>query len=307
MKQYKDRLSIEGEKILNRIFLRDKSEGGFSLETVGPSGSGKSSLDLHIVTKIMEMYPDEIVFYRDSCESPVQFNRVDDWEIFAEKGITLRFRDYDTNEYFKQPVTCFNSFEDLYNKAKPKQLNVVYFDEDLKWIDFLNFLRRHMHRGSGWKTVVMEEYEDIAPQYASGRWWKKNVFYSKNAKNIRKGLVNTLNNTQAKCDVSFFIRSKLMMRSYLQGAHVDNDSPIIQEAVNKLSVGECLIEFGSRFGLITFLPFYPRRIFEVERIVPVKDEKIKEKDEQEERIQELDYKIKQLEKILKKFDLGPGP
>lgn len=303
MNKYKDRLSLEGEKILKRIFLRDKSEGGISLETVGPPGSGKTSLDLHLTTKSMELYPDEIFFYRDSTESPVQFNRIKNWQIYAEKGITLRFRDYDTNKYFNIPITVFEDFSDLYSKAKPNQLNVVYFIEEFTWIDFLNYLRRHMHNGSGWKTVIFEEYEDIAPQYAAGRWWRKNLLYSKNAKNIRKGLVNTLSNTQAKSDVSFFVRSKLMMRSYLHGSHVDNNSPIMQRAIDKLNIGEAMIEFGSTFGLIRFLPFYPKRIFEVEKIVPIKEEDEKKIDEQEERMQEMNYKIKQLEKLLKKFNL----
>lgn len=300
---YNDRLSIEGDKILKRIFQRNKAEGGISLETVGPQGSGKTSLDLHIASKIMEKYPEEIIFYRDSVESPVQFNRIDNWKLYAQEGVTLNFRDYTSNSYFDLPVTSFIDFEHLYNIVKPNVINVIYFKNDYTWIDFLNYLRRHMHRGSGWKSVFLEEYEDIAPQYAGGKQWKKNLLYSKNAKNIRKGLVSTFANTQAKSDVSHFIRNKLMMRSYLRGAKVDDLSPINQHMVDKLKIGEVAIDFGNNFGKITFNPFPPTsRIFEVEKIVIV-DEKEAEEEIKDQQIRILNKKIDRLEQILEKFDL----
>lgn len=301
--RYEDRLSYEGKKILERIFKRDKAEGGVSVETVGPQGSGKTSFDLHIATKIMEKYPEELIFYRDSVESPVQFNRVDNWRIYAEEGVSLKFRDYSTNRYFDLPVYVFKDFDELYEKAKPGLLNVVYFKKEYTWIDFLNYLRRHMHRGSGWKSVFLEEYEDISPQYAAGKGWQKNLIYSKNAKNIRKGLVSTFANTQSKGDVSHLVRSKLMMHSYLRGSKVDDISPIDQRAVDKLRVGEALIDFGSNFGKITFKAFPPKLpIFEVEKIVVV-DEKEHEEEVKDRKIRRLEKKLEYLEQLLEKLDV----
>jgi hypothetical protein len=300
---YKDRLTIEGERILKRIFQRDKTEGGVSLETVGPQGSGKTSADLHFLERIRDKHPEEILFYRDSVESPVQFNRVDKWRIYAEEGTTLKFRDYTTNSYFDVSVTPFCDFEDLYNKAEPYVLNVIYFKKEYTWIDYLNYLRRHMHRGNGWKSVFLEEYEDITPQYAGGKQWIKNLLYSKNAKNIRKGLVSTFANTQAKSDVSYFIRNKLMMRSYLNGSKVDDTSPIEQRAVDKLHIGEAMIDFGSRFGKFTHKAFPPtKKIFEVEKIVIV-DEKEVEEELKDKKLRGLEKKISRLEEILDKLDV----
>lgn len=298
-----DRLTLEGTKILDRIFQRDKAEGGVSLETIGPQGSGKTSFDLHIAERVMSKYPEELLFYRDSVESPVQFNRIDNWRIYVEEGASLRFRDYGANSYFDVSTTRFRDFNELYEKAQPSMLNVVYFKKEYTWIDFLNYLRRHMHRGTGWKSVFFEEYEDIAPQYAGGKQWRKNLLYSKNAKNIRKGLVSTFANTQAKGDVSFFIRNKLMMRSYLGGAKVDDISPIVQQAVDKLRMGECLIDFGSRFGKITFKAFPPgKKIFEVEKMVVV-DEKEEEEVVKDRKVRRLEHKLKQLEDIIERLDL----
>ena len=296
------RLTIEGEKIVKRIFQRDKAEGGVSLETVGPQGSGKSSLDLHIASRIMDKFPGEILFYRDSIESPVQFNRVENYQIYVENGLKLKFRDYDTNSYFHMPVTMFNDFDELYEKALPCQLNVVYFIHEYTWIDFLNYLRRHMHHGSGWKSVFLEEYEDIAPQYAGGKWWKKNLLYSKNAKNIRKGLVSTFANTQSKADVSHFIRNKLMMRSYLRGAKVDQLSPIVQGAIDKLRMGEAMIDFGSSFGKITFKAFPPKKIFEVEKVIPYDLIAEEKKDDQDQHIKHLEKKIEKMEHLIKRLE-----
>jgi len=299
----KDRVTREGEKIRNRIFNRNKAEGGVTIETVGVQGSGKTSLDLHLAEITRRKYPKELIFYRDSIESPVQFNRVDNWQIYAEEGATLKFRDYDTNKYFDLPVITFKDFNDLYRKAKFKTINVVYFKKEYTWIDFLNYLRRHMHRGSGWKTVILEEYEDIAPQYAGGKRWRKNLLYSKNAKNIRKGLVNTFANTQSKGDVSHFIRSKLMMRSYLRGSKVDDVSPIEQRFIDKLKIGEAAIDYGSNFGKITFNPYPPKDpIFEVEKIVVI-DEKEREEEIKDAKIRTLDKKISRLEEVLEKLNV----
>jgi len=301
--KYEDRLSFEGEKILKRIFKRDKAEGGVSVETVGPQGSGKTSFDLHIAMKIMKKYPDELIFYRDSIESPVQFNRIDNWRIYAEEGVTLKFRDYSTNRYFDLPVYTFKNFDELYDIAKPGLLNVVYFKKEYTWIDFLNYLRRHMHRGSGWKSVFLEEYEDISPQYAAGTGWTKNLIYSKNAKNIRKGLVSTFANTQSKGDVSHMVRSKLMIHSYLRGSTVDDNSPIDQRAIDKLDIGEAMIDYGSNFGKITFRAFPPRLpIFEVEKIVAI-DKEEQDNDLKDRKIRRLEKKLERLEKILEKLEL----
>lgn len=301
--RYEDRLSREGEKILKRVFKRDKNEGGVSVETVGPQGSGKTSFDLHVATKIMDKYPEEILFYRDSIESPVQFNRVENWKIYVEEGVTLKFRDYNTNKYFDLPVVVFKDFEELFNIAEPCMLNVVYFKKEYTWIDLLNYLRRHMHRGNGFKSVFLEEYEDIAPQYAGGKQWRKNLLYSKNAKNIRKGLVSTFANTQSKSDVSHFIRSKLMMRSYLRGSKVDDVSPIDQRLVNGLKMGETIIDFGSNFGKVIFDPFKPDdMIFEVEKIVDI-DKEEEESEVKDRKIHYLEKKMERMEKLLDSLDL----
>jgi len=302
-----DRMTIEGKKILqNVIFNRDKSEGGFSMETVGPQGSGKTSLDLHIIDKTIEKFRDELLFFRDSTESPVQFNRIDKWHIYGQEGMKLKFRDYDTNKYFNQPVTYFTSFDDIYENAEPGIANVIYFIREHTWIDFLNYLRRHMHRGSGWKTVFLEEYEDIAPQYAKSTGWKKNQLYSKNAKNIRKGLVNTLANTQNKSDVSYFIRTKLMIRSYLRGAKVDDISPIQQKAVDKLKMGEALIDYGTNFGKITFDPYRPKQIFEVEKVIEIEivDEEEQAAEKYKNKIKKLERKLRDFEEIMDRLDIA---
>ena len=162
-----------------------------------------------------------------------------------------------------------------------------------------------MHRGSGWKTVFLEEYEDIAPQYARSIGWRKNQLYSKNAKNIRKGLVNTLANTQNKADVSYFIRNKLMIRSYLRGAKVDDISPIQQKAIDKLKMGEALLDYGTNFGKITFNPYLPKRIFEVEKVIEIDivDEEEQAAEKYKNKIEKLERKLRDFEEIMDKFDL----
>ena len=82
-----------GKFIDNEIILSRKTAwGGCTNEILGPQGTGKTSLMLNYACRIMEINPEEIIIWRDSYQSPCQFNRINKWEIFAEEGTQLIFK-----------------------------------------------------------------------------------------------------------------------------------------------------------------------------------------------------------------------
>lgn len=258
--------------------LRNPAEGGISLEVTGPQGSGKTSLLFHIWEKIIEKNPDELTFMYDSIESPVMFNRVKNWRIFAEPGLDLTFRDIIRNKFIDYPYYTFKDYEDIYINARPKYINVIYFKNLTSWIPFLNFLRRSMHRAGHkfldpegppvWKTVIWDEYEDIAPANEPNPIWTFNRDLANNEKNTRKGLVTKLVDTQNRWDVDHRVRGKLMLRAYLKGAYVDKNSRIKQIAVDSIKSlygqRQALIEWAAIYGKIRFKAYPPiDPIFEV--------------------------------------------
>ena len=262
-------------EILSRRKLRDESFGGYGSLTVGPPGCGKTSQLLFEAKKFMEWSPTEIVFWRDSNLSAAQFNRIgDNWKVFTEKDCTLRFRDLIRGGSINVEYTTFDNFDTLINRdtgkglVEPGKLNVIYFKDDYKWIDLL----KHLRGVIGWQSVFIDEIEDIIPLNPSKRKGDernirliKNIEFSSNAKEIRKGLVNLLCNTQSIDELDWRFKRKLNFIVYLRGARVGAGSRIKQIAIDKLSIGECFIDWETRmYGKSVFDSFPPRRpVYEV--------------------------------------------
>jgi len=263
------RVSDKTLEILARRKIRSEAIGGYTSLTVGPPGSGKTSHLLYEATKIMEWYPDELLFFRDSLLSAAQFNRIKNYTVLTEKGNELIFRDLLRGGKIEIPYKHFETFDDIINidtrqgLAKPQNLNVIYFREDYRWIDFLQHLRRVI----GWKTVFIDEIEDIIPLNPSKRVGEpknirneKNIEFSNNAKNVRKGLVNLLCDTQSFDEIDWRFKRKLNFTVYLRGARVSRSSRIKQIVVDKLRIGECFIDWENRiYGKSLFDGFPPRR------------------------------------------------
>lgn len=245
-----DRKWQEGKRILERIFQRDYDQGGVFVELTGISGSGKTSLSFNIADEIMNRYPDEPLFFRDSTQSPVQFVKLPNWRLFFEEGSGLEIIDKKNGEREPDvPIKTFSDFDELYDMAEGGMLNVVFFESPSKWIDFINYLRRIVE----WQTVILDEYEDVCPERASGEIWERNEWFSRNAKQVRKGLTNVIGNTQSKADVDWRVRQKIMIYGYLYGAKVDQESPIKQGVVSSQDIGCCWFDHGhSTYGQIEF-------------------------------------------------------
>ena len=245
-----------GDFIDNQIIMsRRTDQGGCADEILGPQGTGKTSLMLSYACRIMEENPDETIIWKDSYQSPCMFNRVNNWQIYAEIGTDLEFRDIYKDEILELPITYFKDYYQLEKQLSSQQLNVVYVkNEIIGYIKLLNFFRRR----SGWQSIFIDEYEDIAPINESGDYYKLIGALGKNIKNIRKGLVSLFCNTQDKGSIDWRVRPKFMCYTYLPGAVVDSNSEVYQQAVNALSVGQGFVSWYGKFGKILFPPFTPK-------------------------------------------------
>lgn len=251
---------VQGEKLIDRIFQRDTDQGGTFVIMQGLQGCGKTSLMLGMATKIIKTHPDELVFWREAIDSPSQFNKIgDDWQILAERSYPLKLLEITNNmkEVKDYKIRYFEGFKQLLLQSKPGMLNVVFFKDLYKWVDFLNRLRLTL----GWQAVFMDEFEDVAPEFSSGETWKKNRLFGHSAKHIRKGRVNLIVNTQNINEIDFRVRGKATISIYLYGSRVDSLSPVSLQALHGLRIGQGWIDHGhSVYGQFTFPPFKPKPV-----------------------------------------------
>lgn len=271
----KDKLTLKTEEILKRRKARQPELGGIISLTVGPTGSGKTSQLLFDAKYILKNNPNELVFFRDSTETSAQFNRIgNNYNIFVSDKCTIRFRDLINGGNIDMPVTFFSSYNDIINQdtgkglAEKGKLNVIYFQNDYEWIDFL----KHLRNTIGWQSVFIEEIEDIIPlnpskEEGESKNFKliKNGEFSNNAKHFRRGLINMYCNTQNISEIDWRFMGKVNMVVYLRGSRVSKHSRIRQGAVNNLQMGVCWIDWEYRlYGRTSFTAFPPKdRIFEV--------------------------------------------
>jgi len=252
-----DMTEAMGKFIDNNIIMsRSSAVGGCLNEILGPQGTGKTSLMLSYACRIMEENPDEIIIWRDSYDSPCQFNRLKNWEIFAEEGTKLEVTDINANEVVDMPIIPFKDFKQLSKIIKPQQLNVVYVcDQVIDFISLINFFKTT----KGWQSIFIDEYEDIAPVNASGDNYRFVGALGREMKNIRKGLVSLFCNTQSKSQIDWRVRDTFMVETYLSGARKNKGSSVYQEAINKLEKGSGWVSWEGKFGRIYYPGFEPKQ------------------------------------------------
>jgi len=269
-----------GEIIFDKILSRDPHVGGHGTEVLGAQGSGKTSFLLHLADIFTKRYPDEILFWRESVETPVQFTRFPKWRIFVERGLHFRILDkldggreidipYETFDTL--PVVSYNRqklrdpeffrknqenkeiqddiFSTICSRARGGELTVLYFKEEFSWVDLMRFLRTRPK----FQTLLLDEMEEIFPAATKEELWHRIEWAKDNFKHIRKGLVNLIGNTQDTTDIDWRIRRKLQIHIYLPGAVPDRRSRVIKKAMSVLKPGEAYMDWcWTLFGKINF-------------------------------------------------------
>ncbi|MEO5350856.1 MAG: ATP-binding protein [Magnetococcus sp. YQC-3] len=249
---------VMGELLLNKIFERDFSKGGQFIYCSGSQGSGKTSLCLGFATRILKQNPAELLFWRESLNAPVQFTKYNgSYQVLAERRFPLEVREITNNRRLSKdiPIRYFEGFKQLMNMSIPGCLNIIYFKEPAKWTDFI----KHLIVYPNFKTVFLDEMEDVCPEFSGGDTWRKNKEFAEAIKQVRKGCITLIGNSQNISDCDHRIRKKATMFIYLHGATVDDVSPVKKQAVQSLRIGGAWIDFGhAEYGQIVFPPFEPK-------------------------------------------------
>ena len=80
-------------------------------------------------------------------------------------------------------------------------------------------------------------------------------------KEVRKCMMNVHMNTQSVSDIDHRVRTKVMVKVYMPGAHADTISRITQVAIDNLEEdslhgNEAYLEYSGKFGRTRFKDIY---------------------------------------------------
>jgi len=258
---------LQGKRLWNMLFERNSDFGGFFVELSGIMGSGKTSLQLRMARRVMKENPKELVYWSEPLSNPFQASKIGDgFQILCERRMPVKVLEITNN---LQPVDdikirYFDGFKKLIRMSEPGLLNVIYFKDLYRWIDFLIRVKLNPE----WQTFFFDEFEDVCPFRCRGKVWQKNELFASSIKEIRKSKVSVIYNTQNTMDVDYRVRSKLMVHLYLFGSRGDDLSPVFKKALQGLEVGQGWIDYGfALFGLLNFKPLLPKD--KIYTVVPI--------------------------------------
>jgi len=294
------RPEIEGERLLKQLLAQSQDFGGAFAYITGSMGGGKTSAMFSWLLYTLLHYSDQKLFLSETYNAPLQCFKLDrnklHFMVMDDSNVIFR----DRNNHLAQvklPVTTFKSqkiikevkkgdeievevklipdFDDLYEKAKPGLVNVVFFGNRFYWMDFIAYLR---HTGD-WSHVFIDELGEITPAGTSGRQWKSIGRFANFTKDLRKCMIKVICNTQSVRDSDYRIQDKFMFRVFLPGAMSDGKhSRVSQSAIdNLISDAErgnfAYIDSKGKFGLIQFKNiFKPNKKYNIEAYIPEYEE-----------------------------------
>ena len=179
------KVEVEGRKLWDLLFQRDNNFGGFLAGLFGIMGSGKTSLMIQMARRIMHENPDEIIFWREPLGNPLQARNIgDNFQILCERRYPVK--PWVMHPHSNKPtddikVRKFIGFKGLLRMVKPQMLNVVYFNQNWRWIGLVDKLKRW----GSWQTLFLDEVEDVIPGRCKGKAWEMNERFANSIKEIR--------------------------------------------------------------------------------------------------------------------------
>ena len=247
------------DKVLGRMAQHESDQGALFCEVTGAPGSGKTGALLSCMERTLGNFKKEKVFFSECYNTPLQITKLGEgkYHLMIESEDIQFFDRCKRGVRIYPEVTMFSDFEDCYKKAKLGIVNVVFFKDRKKIIDFIGYLRTTCE----WNHVFIDEMAECAPAYASGEDWKKIEEFAKILKDVRKTWINVFCSTQSVSDVDSRVRSKIQMRVLLPGSVRDKHSRITQLALDnlkedKIKGNEGYVEYFGKFCKTRFNKIY---------------------------------------------------
>jgi hypothetical protein len=260
----KNNVELFGLAVYERMLSFDNDIGGNSIEIQGAPGSAKTAFMLMMIEHIMQLRPNDKIFFSSTFNSPVQFTKLEPshWVILVEKGSGITFRDRDNKmKLVNPPVTYFTDFQDCFDKAIPGKCNAVFFEDRKFWLPFMSFLRQDI---PDWKHVFIDEMHEVAPEQPEGAQRKLLNVFKDDVAEMRKSMMTFCYNTQTHSDIYWPIRTKMMFTVTLPGGKEVKDGMVKQAAINRLERSPTLgnqayLEMKGSFGKKRAKIFKPKR------------------------------------------------
>jgi len=265
---------VEGQNIVKSIFEHDQDHGGVTSIVMGIPGSAKTAVCCSFADYIMDYYPKEKVWFRNSMYSPVQFIKLrNTHKVYIEKCSNVRLFDRFTGKDVtkKLGAVYFTSFDDLYNKSLTGGCNAVFFgnsniegipkDMDMGTIKWMQFMRYLLGKHT-WQHILIDEYSELAGARPSGKMWEIVEQHAHDIKNARKSNMNIYSNTHQTSDIDFRVMQSIMVIVFLYGAHPYRFSRVNKYALDNLPKPTHRtgtygwLSYGSKFGRVHFPTVY---------------------------------------------------
>ena len=283
---------VEGGNLLHLLLGQTQDLGGaFSCITGGMGGGKTSAMFAWLIYNLLH-YPDQKIFLSETYGAPLQCFKLlskiprEKLHFMVMKNSNVVFRDRNKHlaevnmhqTYFESAqvtddddnvIGYIPNYASLYEKALPGHINVVFFGDRLKWMDFMRYLRRT----SEWNHIYIDELGEIAPAGTSGANWKRVGNFANFTKDIRKCMMKVTCNTQAVRDSDYRVWDKFMFLIFLPGSMKDEKhSRVNQGAIDNLRAdpyNQAYISSKGKFGKIVFKDvFAPVKNFNIEAYVP---------------------------------------
>lgn len=252
---------IVGQRLLQRALGRNKDYGGILAEITGAQGTSKTGTLLSFTHHTIKLHPNEKIFWREQMNAPLQIFKLGEgrYHFWAKDTAEIVFRDRDRRLIHTEvkPFGTFHTYQELYEKCKPGIANVVFFDTNYEWMEFISYLREV----GEWVNLFVDEMGDICPAVSSGRLFKQIRDFASVMGAVRRCMMNVYFNTQTAQDVDWKIRKKVMLKVFLPGAIVDKETRVTQKAVDNLirdpiHGNEAYLDMSGEFGKVRFTDIY---------------------------------------------------
>lgn len=240
-------------------WLLDRMKGcGVTALILGSPRSGKTTFMARLAMKIMEMHPDELIFWRgdEHCQwayLPLEKVRLLLSPLHSYSFVNLESAvDVDVSSLVHSVHVC-SSLEDYYASAMHGVVNVFYMPSEL-YITFFRLLKNRPRLD--WCSVFVDEIQELYPENAEGSLWWVNLEVGNIITHFPKRMVNFYCATQSYALVSYQVKHHMRYWVFMQRAKKPSamNFRVYQTVIDKLKRGQCIVEGAEGFQLVEFPP-----------------------------------------------------